>query len=129
MNRAVTFLLSTLAFTAGTAQADIVSEARLGVMQENICVLDCDNADKEPGQNISAELLFASPDFLDLIWSPKPYVMGSLNTQGDTSFGGFGKAIPRAMLSPRSMSCSARATFSGPRSASTTTSTKPGARS
>ncbi len=90
MNRAVTFLLSTLAFTAGTAQADILSEARLGVMQENICVLDCDNADKEPGQNISAELLFASPDFLDLIWSPKPYVMGSLNTQGDTSFGGLG---------------------------------------
>ncbi|KCZ52293.1 acyloxyacyl hydrolase [Hyphomonas pacifica] len=89
MIRAVTLTLSA-ALLAATASADIFSEARFGVMQENICVLDCDNADKEPGQNISGELLFTSPDFLDVIWSPKPYAMASLNTQGDTSFGGVG---------------------------------------
>ncbi len=90
MIRAVILAFTTTALTVGAANADILSEARLGIMQENICVLDCDNANKEPGQNISAELLFASPGFLDLIWSPRPYVMGSVNTQGDTSFGGAG---------------------------------------
>lgn len=89
MIRTPALLIAALLITGG-ASADILSEARIGVMQENICVLDCDNANKEPGQNISAELLFTSPNVLDLIWSPKPYVMGSLNTQGDTSFGGVG---------------------------------------
>lgn len=82
--------LAAVGLVANTASADILSEFRVGVMQENICVLDCNNANKEPGQNINADLLFASPDVLDIIWSPKPYVMGSLNTQGDTSFGGVG---------------------------------------
>ncbi len=75
---------------AAPAFAGPISEVRLGVMQENVCVLDCDNANKEPGQNINGEIQFTSPDFLDIIWSPKPYVMASLNTQGDTSFGGAG---------------------------------------
>lgn len=91
MIRTATIAAAT-ALVAGTASADLLSEGRIGVMQENICVagLDCDNADKEPGQSINAELLFTSPGFLALIWSPKPYVMGSLNLQGDTSFGGAG---------------------------------------
>ncbi len=83
-------LLATATAMTGTAAADILSEARFGVMQENVCVLDCDNANKEDGLNISGELLFHSPDVLDLLLSPRPYVMGSVNTQGDTSFGGAG---------------------------------------
>jgi len=79
-----------VAAISGPAAADLVSEVRLGVMQENICVLDCDNANKEPGQSISGDILFNSPDFLGIIWSPKPYVMGSVNLQGDTNFGGAG---------------------------------------
>ena len=75
---------------SGSASADLVSEVRLGVMQENVCVLDCDNANKEPGQSINGDLLFTSPHFLKVIWSPKPYIMGSTSLQGDTSFGGFG---------------------------------------
>lgn len=75
---------------AGCASADLVSEIRLGVMQENVCVLDCDNANKEPGQSINGDILFKSPDVLGFIWSPKPYLMGSANLQGETSFGGFG---------------------------------------
>ena len=89
MIRIAAFLLIA-SFTTGRASADIVSELRFGVMQENVCVLDCNNANKEPGQSVNTELLFTSPDFLDLIWSPKPYLMGSLNTHGDTSFGGVG---------------------------------------
>ena len=75
---------------AGPASADLVSEIRLGVMAENVCVLDCDNANKEPGPAINGDILFNSPNFLKIIWSPKPYVMGSANLQGDTSFGGVG---------------------------------------
>ena len=90
MKRAVSLLLCSSILASGAASADILSEARFGVMQENICILDCNNANKEPGQNISAELLFKSPEFLDLIWSPKPYVMGSLSTNSNTSFGGVG---------------------------------------
>jgi lipid A 3-O-deacylase len=78
---------------AGSASADLVSEVRLGIMQENICVLDCDNANKEPGQSLNGDVLFHSPDFLGFIWSPKPYVMGSVNFQGETSFGGVGSAL------------------------------------
>lgn len=83
---------SALAATAvsGSASADLLSEIRLGVMQENVCVLDCDNANKEPGQSINGELLFNSPDFLGILLSPKPYLMASGNLQGDTSFGGGG---------------------------------------
>lgn len=75
---------------SGPAAADVISEVRLGVMQENVCVLDCDNANKEPGQSINGDILFGSPDFLKYIWSPKPYVMASANLNGDTSFGGVG---------------------------------------
>ncbi|MDP3739295.1 MAG: acyloxyacyl hydrolase [Hyphomonadaceae bacterium] len=72
---------------AATAQVD---SARLGVMKHNICVSDCKNADKESGVNISGELRFASPDFLSWAWSPHPYVMASVNTDGNTSYAGLG---------------------------------------
>ncbi|KJS37257.1 MAG: hypothetical protein VR74_09345 [Hyphomonas sp. BRH_c22] len=75
---------------AGTAFADILDEARIGVMQHNVCVTDCNNADKEDGPNISAELVFSSPDFLSVVLAPRPYVMGSLNTSGNTSYGAAG---------------------------------------
>ncbi len=85
-------VLLTAAFIAApaAASADMLSEARLGVVRHNICVLDCNNADKEDGPNINAEIVFNSPDFLRIIWSPRPYVMGSYNTAGDTSLGGAG---------------------------------------
>ncbi len=72
---------------AATAQIDSV---RLGLMEHNICVTDCKNADKEPGVNISGELRFASPDFLSWALSPHPYIMASVNTDGATSYGGVG---------------------------------------
>ncbi len=82
--------LSLAALPALAAQAGPVDEVRLGVVQHNICILDCDNADKEGGPNINGEIVFNSPDILDIIWSPRPYLMGSVNTAGDTSFGGAG---------------------------------------
>ena len=86
---ATSLLLSTTALAA-PASAQLIEEARLGVMQHNICVIDCKNADKEDGPNIEAELVFASPDFMRYIASPRPFIIGSFNTAGNTSYGGFG---------------------------------------
>ncbi len=74
---------------APSARAD-VTEAHVGVMAHNICVTNCKNADKEDGPNIEMQLSFDSPSFLSWAFSPEPYVMASVSTSGDTSFGGFG---------------------------------------
>lgn len=68
---------------AATAQVDSV---RVGVMQHNICVIDCKNADKEDGPNIVGEARFVSPDWLGWAGAPHPYVMASANTQENTSY-------------------------------------------
>lgn len=67
-----------------------VDEIHVGVMQHNICVIDCKNADKEDGPNIEFQVSFDSPGFLSWAGSPQPYIMASVNTAGDTSFGGVG---------------------------------------
>lgn len=67
-----------------------VAEAHAGVMAHNICVVNCKNADKEDGPNVEFQVSFDSPEFLNWALSPQPYVMASVNTAGDTSFGGFG---------------------------------------
>jgi len=67
-----------------------VDEVHVGVMQHNICVTNCKNADKEDGPNVEFQVSFDSPSFLNWAGSPQPYVMASVNTQGATSFGGFG---------------------------------------
>ncbi|MFN4023310.1 MAG: acyloxyacyl hydrolase [Hyphomonas sp.] len=88
--RRLVLLTAACAAVSASASAQIIDEVRLGVVQHNVCVLDCDNADKEGGPNINGEIVFGSPDILRLVWSPRPYVMASYNTAGDTSFGGFG---------------------------------------
>ncbi|MEZ6030881.1 MAG: acyloxyacyl hydrolase [Hyphomonadaceae bacterium] len=78
------------AVVAAPASVGQVDGVRLGVMKHNICVIDCKNADKESGVNISGELRFKSPDFLGWAGSPHPYLMVSANTDGNTSYGGGG---------------------------------------
>ena len=87
---ALSALLCACTALATPAAAQFVEEGRIGLMQHNICVADCKNADKEDGPNIEAELVFASPDLFRYLLSPRPYVVGSFNTAGDTSFGGAG---------------------------------------
>jgi lipid A 3-O-deacylase len=74
---------------APAAQAG-VDEIHVGVMQHNICVTNCKNADKEGGPNVELQVSFDSPSFLSWAASPQPYLVASVNTAGDTSFGGFG---------------------------------------
>lgn len=82
-------ILGAAVMAAGPANAGI-SEAYVGVFQHNACVFDCKNANKEGEPNIEFEVNFDSPGFLSWAWSPKPMLMASVNTQGDTSYAGFG---------------------------------------
>jgi lipid A 3-O-deacylase len=67
-----------------------VDEVHVGVMAHNVCVINCDNADKEEGPNAELQVSFDSPGFLSWAFSPQPYLMVSANTSGGTSFGGAG---------------------------------------
>jgi lipid A 3-O-deacylase len=40
--------------------------------------------------NVEVEIVSSSPDFLNIIGSPRPYIMGSANTDEGVSFGGVG---------------------------------------
>lgn len=89
-----TLLVSTLLMTSAWINAPAyaeVDEFRLGVVQHNIRTDHGQLADpKEDGPNVEAELVFTSPDWLNIIGGPRPYLMASANTQGNTSFGGAG---------------------------------------
>lgn len=74
------------------ARAGPLEEARAGVMAHNTCVLYCDNSFKEDGVNVTGELVFASPDALRWVLRPRPYLMASVNTAGETSYAGGGVA-------------------------------------
>ena len=74
-------LLSGVAFAE-----DEGMEFRLGVTAHDLA----DHV--EDGPNVTLELLFESPDFLEPIWSPRPFVYGSFNTNGLTNFGAAGLA-------------------------------------
>ena len=89
MIKKITASVSLLAL-ALPAQAQWLEEGRIGVMQHNICITNCKNADKEDGPNVEGELVFKSPDFLSWAFEPRPYAVASINTAGDTNFGGVG---------------------------------------
>ena len=56
-------------------------EVRLGVLDHDPGIF---GNPKEKGVNVNAEVLFASPDFLSALWSPRPHIGGTLNTDGYT---------------------------------------------
>ncbi|MEX2642726.1 MAG: acyloxyacyl hydrolase [Acetobacterales bacterium] len=71
----------TLALPSG-ARAQSVEEVRLAVQAHNPEFI---SADEEGGANIGAEVLTASPAWLDWAFSPRPTAGVSINTRGDTS--------------------------------------------
>jgi len=82
-----------LAAGATQAQARAVDEMRLGVVYHNIHTDHGDLTDpKEDGPNVELEFVFKSFQPLKLIGAPRPYVMASANTQGNTSFAAIGLA-------------------------------------
>lgn len=76
-------LLFTAVFLSTHAAAD---ELRFGVYQHDVDILGIGAAGKEGGQDIAIVWDFAQPDVFEKIWNPTAFVMGSLNTQGDTNF-------------------------------------------
>lgn len=78
---------------ADTKFSDIVAEGRFGVLAHNIPVgINPGNENQESGENIQAEIVFHTPNLLKwkYFFKPNPYIIGSVNTAGNTSFGGFG---------------------------------------
>ena len=81
---------------SGAAQielSDIVAEARLNVLAFNPDIgINPENNGEEDGVNLQAEIVFQTPSFLKwkYLFSPEPFIVGSVNTSGDTNFGGFG---------------------------------------
>jgi lipid A 3-O-deacylase len=72
---------------ATPALAD-VSEVRFGAFAHNVETNVAKNAGKEGGQDLQIEVLFDSPPLLRRIGAPRPSLVASLNTQGETSFAG-----------------------------------------
>ena len=90
-------LASCLAFSsfviAAPAMAQI-SELRVGIAEFDENTLDLpfvnDFAGDENSVAITGEVLFEEPEFLKWALSPQPYIGGTLNLEGDTSFAGGG---------------------------------------
>jgi lipid A 3-O-deacylase len=71
-----------------------VTEVRVGVTEfdertTGLSVLTAREAD-ENSIALNAEIVFEEPKFLKWALSPQPYINGTLNVQGKTSFGGAG---------------------------------------
>ncbi|MBY0566301.1 MAG: acyloxyacyl hydrolase [Hyphomonadaceae bacterium] len=84
-----TLLLAVVSLIA-PANAD-VEELRIGVVGN----IRSDQGDivegKHEGENIELDIISSSPDFLNIIGSPRPYAMVSVATEGDgVNFGGIG---------------------------------------
>lgn len=60
----------------------VLSEVRVGALVHDVGFL---GSDKEDGIDLNAELLFVSPDILDIVLAPRPHLGVSANTEGNTS--------------------------------------------
>jgi len=60
----------------------LLSEVRLGIGDHDAGVF---GRTKEEGLDFNIEFLFLSPDFLEAIWSPRPMLGASINSDDDTS--------------------------------------------
>ena len=72
-----------------------VAEIRVGIAEFDERTFRIQGADtfgraNENSVSISGEILFEEPEFLKWALSPQPYVGGSLNLEGNTSFAGAG---------------------------------------
>jgi len=66
----------------GSGLGGILSEARIGVLVHDEGPF---SRNKEDGVDTNFEFLFTSPDFMKIIWSPRPHIGGTINSAGNTS--------------------------------------------
>jgi len=76
-----------LAPTPAAAQSNLIDEVKIGVLDHDVGFLG-DHI--ETGQDVNLEVLFASPEFLRVIGSPRPDLGADINDAGNTSDGYFG---------------------------------------
>ena len=69
------------------AQVKLVDEVKIGALAHDLGFL---GHHVETGADINLEVLFASPEALRIIGSPRPHIGGDINTDGHTSDGYFG---------------------------------------
>lgn len=72
---------------ASPAMAE-VEAVSFGVAKHDLDVGN--NTGKEGGYDFQGEVIFSSPDFLQWALKPRPYLNVSINSDGDTNFGGAG---------------------------------------
>ena len=61
---------------------DVISEVRGGILAHDQGPF---SSNKEDGVDINLEVIFVSPDVLDIIWAPRPHFGLTGNSSGDTS--------------------------------------------
>lgn len=61
---------------------EFLSEIRIGAMAHDVGVF---GGSKEGGEDVNAELLFVSPDFLEIVFSPRPHIGVTVNNDRGTS--------------------------------------------
>lgn len=68
-----------------------IEEVRAGVTVHDLgwTIINGDG-DEEKSVAFNAEIVFEEPDFLKWAFSPQPYIGGTLNVEGNTSYGGAG---------------------------------------
>lgn len=81
-----------LAIGADRAEAHPIRAVYLGALYHDVPLANSDSGNIEQGPNIEGEIQFESPKAFRYILDPAVYLVGSVNTRGDTSFGGFGLA-------------------------------------
>ena len=64
-----------------------LSEVRLGVLKHDFGPF---SSSEEHGVDVNLEVLFASPSFLKFVWSPRPHLGITINSDGDTDQAYFG---------------------------------------
>ena len=69
------------------AQTNPIDEVKIGGLSHDVGFL---GHHVESGPDINVEMLFASPDLLSVIGSPRPHIGADINTAGNTSDGYFG---------------------------------------
>jgi hypothetical protein len=83
-------LFTSLLFVTSTANAQ-VAEVRVGANIHDIEILGLgSNKEKENSVAINTEIVFEEPEFLKWALSPQPYIGGTYNLEGNTSYGGTG---------------------------------------
>lgn len=85
------FCLAALA-AMGLVTSAAANEIRVGVYGHDVDILGIGAAGKEDGIDVAVSYDFAKLESWKLLRTPTPYLIGSVSTSGDTSFGGAGLA-------------------------------------